>query len=145
MLTPGGAPKISAGGRLEFRLADEEFGPVELHVTLRDNGGTNFGGRDYSETRVLLLVVEAVNDAPFFMYDVQNFRFLENTASEGVTIPFSDFRPGIHSGPSNEMCPSPGPNSLAQKMHFRVVDIDNPLLFSFFPNTTPDSNYFPSL
>lgn len=142
MFTLHGAPKISADGRLEFTAAPDMFGPVELYVTLKDNGGTDNGGRDYSETSSILVVVDALNDAPFFQYEVRDFELSEN-AQEGSYITM--FTQKLDPGPLNEMCATAGPYCIVQKMQFRVVDIDNPTLFAIQPNVLIDSSYITSL
>jgi len=141
LFADGGEPTISRNGVLEFTTAADAFGPVELHVTLTDDGDSENGGRNYSDTLILLLVVNALNDAPLFASDVRNVEVSENTATQSISM----FTTYLLAGPANEMCQNPGPYCMKQKMVFRVLDIDNPTLFAVQPQVSVDDNYLTRL
>ena len=141
MFADGGEPRISHSGVLEFTVAADAFGPVELHVTLTDDGDSINGGRNYSDTLILLLVVDPLNDVPMFASNVQHVEIQENALTQHI-FPFSTY---LLAGPANEMCKNPGPYCLKQRMVFHVLDIDNPMLFSAQPRVSVDDSYLTSL
>ncbi len=57
-------PSVSSDGTLSFTPADDAFGEATITIELRDNGGTEFGGEDTSDSFTFLITVENVNDAP---------------------------------------------------------------------------------
>jgi hypothetical protein len=58
------APQVSAAGRLSFRIKDNRNGMARIWITLHDDGGTEYGGVDVSETRVVNLNVRSQVRAP---------------------------------------------------------------------------------
>jgi len=57
-------PSIDASGTLTFTPAPNACGVADLEVVLMDDGGTDDGGDDTSDTASLQIVVNCVNDAP---------------------------------------------------------------------------------
>lgn len=147
MFAPGGEPDISAQGLLQFQTAQDAFGPVELYVTLRDDGGTEDGGRDYSETLTCLVVVSSVNDVPFFQLAQPMYEFVENqrdeTGFDFISVP--GFTTMMRAGPPNEMCTALGPYCLMQRINYRLLDMDAPTLFDIQPRVDVDSSYVSTL
>jgi hypothetical protein len=141
MFSTDGLPRLSTNGTLEFSVTPDVFGPVELHITLKDDGGSLYGGRDYSETSILLVVVDSLNDAPSFELETRELGFVEN--SNSIWVPkFTKF---VRAGPANEMCTASGPYCIMQRVSFRSVDIDNPLLFATELQVSVDLSYVASL
>lgn len=59
-------PSIDAAGNLTFETKPNVSGDVELTVTLKDDGGTAYGGKDKSITRKYDIEIVPVNDEPSF-------------------------------------------------------------------------------
>lgn len=59
-------PTINGAGFLEFTLANDVNGLVDLFITLQDNGGIENGGNDKSAESTMRLTVTPINDAPVF-------------------------------------------------------------------------------
>lgn len=57
-------PSITRNGMLSFRTAQDSSGTAAVTVVLKDNGGTENGGVDVSQTQTFSINVSAVNDAP---------------------------------------------------------------------------------
>ncbi|MBC8311860.1 MAG: tandem-95 repeat protein [Candidatus Marinimicrobia bacterium] len=53
-------------GNLTYQIADDLNGEVEVSLTLKDDGGTDYDGVDESEPQTFNISVQAVNDAPSF-------------------------------------------------------------------------------
>ena len=63
------APSISSvTGNLAFCVADDRHGGAQYSVTLKDNGGTSFGGVDSFGAIPLLIKVYSVNQHPSFAF-----------------------------------------------------------------------------
>ncbi|MBX9627477.1 MAG: tandem-95 repeat protein, partial [Gemmataceae bacterium] len=57
-------PAVAPDGTLSFTPAADAFGVATVTVVLRDDGGTEHGGRDTSAARTFTVTVTPVNDAP---------------------------------------------------------------------------------
>jgi len=60
-------PTVSNDGTLSFISAPDEFGTVTFDIFVRDDGGTENGGIDTSETQSFTITILPVNDPPSFM------------------------------------------------------------------------------
>ena len=57
-------PAISSNGELTFTPAPDAYGSAEVTVQLHDNGGTENGGNDTSQTESFIITVLSINDPP---------------------------------------------------------------------------------
>jgi Big-like domain-containing protein/PKD domain-containing protein len=57
-------PAVSATGTLTYTLAATGFGPADVTLVLKDNGGTTNGGQDTSPPQTFKITVTANNQAP---------------------------------------------------------------------------------
>ncbi|MEO8428239.1 MAG: Ig-like domain-containing protein, partial [Verrucomicrobiota bacterium] len=120
------APQITPTGTLTFVPNDGVSGRAIITVVLRDNGGTDNGGRDTSEAQSFAITITVANPSanqpPTF------------TKGPDVSIPFSaggqtieNWATGIAPGPASES---------GQTVNF-VVTVDHPELFTVAPQITP--------
>jgi hypothetical protein len=119
------APAISALGTLSFTPAPNINGVATISVLLMDDGGTAGGGVDSSPVQTFTITVNPVNDPPSFT--------LPNTAILAVnTFPSTlfDFATNLSPGPSDES---------NQAIHFNIVNVSNPALFSVAPSIVVSS------
>lgn len=58
------APEVNASGDLVYTTAPDRNGSTTFTVRVQDDGGTDDGGIDLSETQTFTIHVAAVNDAP---------------------------------------------------------------------------------
>jgi len=107
-------PSIASNGKLTFRPKPDENGKTLVTVFLKDDGGTQFGGQDQSDSQTFFLEIKAVNDPPEF------------TPGPDQIIPQNS---GPQLVPSWAQNISPGPSDEAdQKVKF-LVSTDKPELF----------------
>jgi hypothetical protein len=101
LFTTSGQPAIDADGKLTFTLAPNATGSTIVTVTLADDGGTERGGINTTESFTFTITVNPVNDVPMF------------TSGGDITIsedngPYSDaWASAIKTGPANEVDQTP--------------------------------------
>ncbi|MBT7377551.1 MAG: tandem-95 repeat protein, partial [Candidatus Marinimicrobia bacterium] len=121
-------------GVLTYQIADDLNGEVEIALTLKDNGGTEFGGVDESEQQTFNIYVEAVNDAPSFVLgpnsDLEiNEDGFEN--SSGLLKSVSSWTTDISKGPIDEA---------ADILTFNITSSESDAtIFSEFPKIDEES------
>ncbi len=71
-------PRIDETGTLTFRSAPDSFGTARVTVSLEDDGGTENGGTDQSESAQFTITVLPLNDPPVALG--QTVTVLEDTA-----------------------------------------------------------------
>ncbi|KPA14484.1 conserved hypothetical protein, secreted, partial [Candidatus Magnetomorum sp. HK-1] len=59
-------PSIASNGTLTFRPEPDANGKAMINVFIKDDGGTDFGGVDQSQTQTFYIEIKPVNDAPSF-------------------------------------------------------------------------------
>ncbi|WP_372722790.1 Ig-like domain-containing protein, partial [Novipirellula sp.] len=57
-------PTIDLDGKLHYTPAANQFGTSTFSVTIQDNGGTNAGGRDVSDSQTFTIEIDAANAGP---------------------------------------------------------------------------------
>ena len=88
-------PAISNDGVLTYTIADDVVGSVEFSATVQDDGGTENGGVDTSESQTFTITVNeavAANLAPSFTAD--DPPAITVNAGEQTVIGFATFNPG---------------------------------------------------
>jgi len=63
-------PYIDSNGTLHYTPALNAYGVATVTVKLKDNGGTDNGGVDESETKTFIITVNSVNDVPVAINDI---------------------------------------------------------------------------
>lgn len=111
-------PAISPTGVLTYTPAANANGTATVTVVLKDNGGTDGGGKDASAAQTFTITVTAVNDAPSFTLSSTALTVLEDAAAQSLANFASDR--------------SSGPNEASQTLSFLVTN-DNAALFSAQP------------
>jgi len=115
-------PAISPTGVLTYTPAANANGTATVTVVLKDNGGTDGGGKDASAAQTFTITVTAVNDAPSFTLSSTALTVLEDAAAQSLAN-FATDR-------------SSGPNEASQTLSFLVTN-DNSTLFSAQPTISP--------
>jgi hypothetical protein len=111
-------PTISSSGVLNFTPAADANGMVLLFITVKDDGGIDFGGTDTASQVLATINVKAVNDAPkLTLIDPVNLQ--ANAGVQKVQV-FRD----CSAGPANEA---------SQSWAFTVLNNSNPYLFLTLP------------
>ena len=111
-------PTITSNGKLTFRPNPDVNGKTLVSVFLKDDGGTEYGGQDQSDTQTFYIDIKAVNDPPVF------------TAGPDQTIP-QNSGPQLVTSWAKNISPGP-PDEAEQKVKF-LISTDRPELF----NSTP--------
>jgi hypothetical protein len=111
-------PYISRDGTLTYKPKANSNGTATITVTMRDSGGTLYGGINTTSTTFNINVLP-VNDRPTFTIPVNLATFVEDQGP--VTV--NNFISNIKAGP---------PNEADQTVTFHVTT-DNPSLFSVAP------------
>jgi hypothetical protein len=111
-------PTIASNGKLTFRPNPDANGKTLVSVFLKDDGGTEFGGQDQSDTHTFYIDIKSVNDPPVF------------TAGSDQTIP-QNSGPQLVTSWAKNISPGP-PDEAEQKVKF-LISTDSPDLF----NSTP--------
>jgi len=107
-------PDIMSNGRLTFRPKENANGKTLVNVFLQDDGGTEYGGQDQSDTHTFFIEIKPVNDPPTF------------TPGPDQTIPQnSDIQ--LVTAWAKNISPGP-PDEIDQKVQF-LVSTDKPELF----------------
>ena len=116
-------PGVSADGTLTFEAKPFTTGVAKVTVQLRDNGGTQDGRVDTSDSQVFTITILPVNQPPTFTKgpDVA-------VASNAGPQTIENWATGITPGPANEA---------DQTVNF-VVTADRPELFAVAPRITAD-------
>ncbi len=130
-------PSVSPTGALTYTPAANASGTANLALTLSDDGGTDNGGDDTSDSQTFTITVNAVNDAPAFSAG-PNQSVDEDSGAQSVS-----WASGISPGPTDES---------GQTVSFSVTGNTNPSLFSAPPaisssgvlTYTPAANAFGS-
>ncbi len=66
LFASGGAPAVDASGQLTYTPADDAYGTSTVTIYLKDDGGTDNGGDDDSDSVSFTITVLSVNDQPVF-------------------------------------------------------------------------------
>ena len=90
-------PSINTAGSLTFTPANNAFGSTTVSVFVRDDGGTGNGGIDTSETQLLTISINPVNDAPTF-----SLRALPRVTGGAGSQVIEKFISSTSPGPVNE-------------------------------------------
>ena len=109
-------PSIDAAGKLMFTPAADKNGQTDVHVFLKDSGGTASGGVDESPSVTFTIVVKPVNDAPLVV------------KGPNVVVPASgalETKPGWATG----IGPGGGSDEATQQLSF-VLTPQDPSLFA---------------
>jgi PKD repeat protein len=115
-------PFVSANGDLSFTPAPNAFGEVDIHVLLKDNGGTANGGIDCSYTPAIFTIrIDPVNDAPSFIKGA-NIQVEEDSGERTILRWATEIKPGTA-------------NEYKQQVEF-FVDCDQPNLFTQKPTVS---------
>ncbi|ETR65434.1 MAG: hypothetical protein OMM_14257, partial [Candidatus Magnetoglobus multicellularis str. Araruama] len=91
------APEISPDGTLRYEPQENEFGIARLDITLIDNGGTEYGGNNKSDTQTAIIEILQVNDQPAFSMGM-DITVTEDCAYQSI----ENWASHISSGPENE-------------------------------------------
>lgn len=116
-------PYIGVTGTLVFKPAKNANGSANVTVTIRDTGGTAWGGID-SYTDTFTIVVTPVNDPPTFK------------PGPNITVD-EDCGPQVFPNWATSISPGPA-DEASQSANFEVVNISNPGLFADPPAISPD-------
>jgi hypothetical protein len=111
-------PSIDANGTLTFHPKADANGTVLVNIFLKDDGGTEFGGKDQSPTQTFYIEIKPVNDPPSFTGGSDQHTS-QNSGQKYVTSWAED----ISTGP---------PDESDQQLKF-VVNSDKPELFDSPP------------
>jgi len=111
-------PVISSKGKLSFRTKPDINGKTLVNVFLKDNGGTEFGGQDQSDTQFFHINIKPVNDPPVF------------TPGPDLTVPQSSEPQLVTSWANNISCGPPDESE--QKLIF-LVSTENEGFFASPP------------
>lgn len=101
---------------LTYTLETNANGVATVSVVLKDNGGTDGGGKDTSAAQTFTITVTPVNDIPSFTLPTTALTVLEDAAAQSL----ANFAADRSSGP---------PNEASQTLSFLVTN-DNATLFS---------------
>jgi len=117
------APQLTPDGDLSFTLAPDKWGTATVTLTLNDNGGTENGGRDVSDTAQFTIQVETVNDPPYFTIgpDIQ--------VSEGAPL---------QEKPAWATNINPGPSDESDQVVTFSISVDKPQLFEVQPTISKE-------
>jgi hypothetical protein len=107
-------PTITSTGKLTFRPNPDVNGKTLITVFLQDDGGTEFGGQDQSDSQTFYIDIKAVNDPPEF------------TPGPDQTIP-QNSGPQLVTSWATNISPGP-PDEADQNLKF-IVTTDKPKLF----------------
>jgi len=116
-------PTVNSQGTLRYQLAPNMNGSATVSIFLQDNGGTENGGIDRSETETFKIIVLPVNDPPTFIKG-EDQSVVKN--AELQTIP--RWARNIYRGPADEK---------NQNLTF-IVDVDRKEMFEQAPQISPD-------
>lgn len=110
-------PQVSPAGRLTYTTAPDAFGDAVVTVELADDGGTDHGGMNVSDSATFTIRIEPVNDAPVLVLgsDVQ---VLEDAGAQTI-----ESFGGSVAGPGNE----------SGQMLTYTVNAADPVLFAQQP------------
>jgi len=111
-------PTISSNGTLTFLPKPDANGKILVNVFLKDDGGTEFGGKDQSTTQSFYIDIKAVNDPPSFTGGPDQY-ISQNAGQQYITAWAKD----IVTGP---------PDENEQLVQF-MVTTDNSNLFTSTP------------
>ena len=107
-------------GPLSFTSAAGIVGTASITIELMDDGGTADGGVDTSPAQVLDIVVDDVNDQPFFTIGPD-----QNVSEDSGPQSIAAWATGIDAG---------APDEAGQVLTFNVTGNTNPSLFSTVPS-----------
>jgi len=107
-------PTITSNGKLTFRPNPDVNGKTAVNIFLKDNGGTELGGQDQSNTQTFFIEIKAVNDPPVFTPGPDQ-QVTQNSSLQKVDSWAKDI--------------SPGPIDEAEQNLKFVVSTDKPELF----------------
>ncbi len=114
-------PMVSPAGVLTYTPAANANGSAKVTVLLKDDAGTNGGGKDTSTAANFIITVTAVNDVPSFTLANTTPSMLENSLAAPTAV--NSFATNLSKGPANEA---------SQKLSFLVTN-DNAALFKTAP------------
>ena len=125
LFAPGGQPRVSAAGTLNFTAAPNASGAATVTVRAKDDGGTANGGVGTSPSQSFTIAVGPANDAPMFAKGADQ------------SVP-EDSGPQSVPGWASAVAAGP-PNESGQNVSF-LVSTTNPSLFASGgqPSVAPD-------
>jgi hypothetical protein len=91
------APEISPDGILSYEPKQNEFGKATLEINLMDNGGTENGGNNKSDTQITTIEILPVNDKPSFSMGM-DITVTEDCGYQSI----QNWARHISTGPENE-------------------------------------------
>ena len=112
-------PSIRNDGMLSYTPAPDAFGSTQVRVSLKDNGGTSWGGNDTSIAQSFGITILAVNDSPSFEMSQEPVRCDEDSGLQQI----NSWAKKISPGSSNEN---------TQELTF-VISTNNDDLFEIMP------------
>jgi len=116
------------GGNLTYQIADDLNGEVEVSLTLKDDGGTEFDGVDESESQTFNISVQAVNDPPTFSLGSNSDLELDE---DGIGKSVENWISDIIKGPDDE---------IADILTFHITsNKSDSTIFSVFPQIDEES------
>ncbi|KPA16626.1 PKD domain protein, partial [Candidatus Magnetomorum sp. HK-1] len=118
-------PTIDPQGTLSFLTKDGVFGSTQVHVHLRDSGGTDSGGKNISEVQTFTIWIRSVNNPPTFIAGLDQ-------------ITYEDFPLQTIYSWATEISPGPE-NEKYQTVSFHISN-DNEGLFEQPPSITDDGD-----
>ena len=86
-------PAISADGELSFTPGVNRYGMTEVRVIAQDNGGTEAGGLNTSDTLSFVIQIDSVNNAP--VYTISQANSTINVLSNAGLVTFSSFATAV--------------------------------------------------
>jgi len=111
-------PQVRNDGMLSYTPAPDAFGSTQVSVTLRDNGGTDFGGVNTSVAQPFTITILPVNDRPSFDLSQETVRGAEDSGQQSIALAYN-----INAGPKNEY---------TQEVDF-IIETNNEDLFELGP------------
>lgn len=120
-------PTVTAGGTLEYRLAENANGAATISLRLKDFAGTANGGIDTSPVQTFAITVTPVNDKPGFAPALAGLSVMEDAGPQTV----ASWATNISAGPISAADES------GQTVDFQIVNVSNPALFSVPPAISP--------
>ena len=116
-------PDITPDGTLTYLPKKDQNGLCTISVTLYDDGGTENGGKNYSNTETFTINIKPVNDPPSFKKGPDR-----NVLEDDPKETFERWATEVSSGPENEN---------TQSVHF-VISTSDDSLFTELPDITPN-------
>ena len=118
-------PTVDQFGTLSFLTKEGVFGSTQVHIYLKDSGGTDSGGENISDTQTFTIWIRSVNNPPTFVAGLDQITY-EDSSSQTIYSWATEISPG----PENESY---------QTVSFHVSN-DNESLFEQQPALTDNGD-----